>query len=61
MIKEEVLSDDNRKAVQGDIIREEESGSSDEIVILKMRKVTAVSVRKLIQIQNRRREERKKL
>ena len=61
MIKEEVLSDDNRKAVQGDTIRKEESGSSDEIVILKMHKVTAVSVRKLIRMQNRRREERKKL
>ena len=61
MIKEEVLSNDNRKAVQGDTIRKEESGSSDEIVILKMCKVTAVSVRKLIRIQNHRREERKKL
>ena len=48
MIKEEVLSDDNRKAVQGDTIRKEESGSSDEIVILKTCKVTAVSVRKSI-------------
>ena len=61
MIKEEVLSNDNRKAVQGDTIRKEESGSSDEIVSLKMHKVTAVSVRKSIQIQNHRREERKKL
>ena len=61
-VKKEIFSEEELKP--GDFLNkgnDEDEDTSDEIVILKHKKASDVSLRKSLRIQNRRREEKKKL
>ena len=59
-VKKEIFSEEELKP--GNFLNkgnDEDEDTSDEIVILKHKKASDVSLRKLLRIQNRRREEKK--
>ena len=61
-VEKEIFSEEELKP--GDFLNkgnDEDEDTSDEIVILKHKKASDVSLRTLLRIQNRRREEKKKL
>ena len=66
-IKKEILSEVEEEIKPGDFLNtgkkdgSKDEDTSDEIVIIKSKKVSDVSLRKSLRIQNRKREEKKKL
>ena len=66
-IKKEILSEVEEEIKPGDFLNtgkkdgSKDEDTSDEIVIIKSKKVSDVSLRKSLHIQNRKREEKKKL